>query len=298
MTSRIATDGNAAPVQEMLREDFWREQFPELSIGSGRASSAYDMATFDAQATQHIDARILKDGYFQERDQALSGLAALLDNMVKRCVSMRIPTPFLFLFDEPWVCFYRLHPILQHLLGEDYRILPDFWVWHIDHTKDQAGWPPHRDKGGQSLRQDGMPLSLTVWIPLSEATPLNGCMYMLPACRDPVYNTPQEKQWMINLPAIRALPAVPGDFLCWNQAVLHWGSQSSVFASQPRTSMALEFQRGDIPPYNAPLLTPLAIHDFNFTSRLRLVAKQILQYTHMYKLDPEVQALAQKILSP
>lgn len=59
--------------------------------------------------------------------------------------------------------------------------------------------------------------------------------------------------------------------------------------------MALEFQRGDTAPFNAPLLAPLVSHGFGL--RLRLVAKRILQYQHMYALPPALRAVAEKLLA-
>lgn len=146
-----------------------------------------------------------------------------------------------------------------------------------------------------SLNPDGSPKALTVWMPLTEATPLNGCMYMLPANRDPVYGTHDDKNWKVDFPSIRALPGRPGDWFCWNQAVLHWGAQTSPFGGAPRMSMALEFQRADTPAFNEPLIPTLAV--LAFTDRLRLCAKQILQYAHMYPLPQPMQALAESILS-
>jgi len=94
---------------------------------------------------------------------------------------------------------------------------------------------------------------------------------------------------------VRALPARPGDFLCWNQAVLHWGGEASRFASGPRISVALEFQSGDRAPFNQPLIPPFA--NLPFETRLKLVAKQILQYKHMYPLAARFEALAKRLLA-
>ena len=98
----------------------------------------------------------------------------------------------MFLFDEAWAAFYRQHQLIAMFLGSDYQVMPDFWVWHVDPRAGQAGWRPHRDKGRRALAADGSPLSLTMWVPMSEASPLNGCMYILPANRDPVYGTANE----------------------------------------------------------------------------------------------------------
>lgn len=235
------------------------------------------------------------EGYFQEQDRELVGLSEQLSACISKLMSLGLPPVFIFLFDEAWLAFFRQHFTLQMLLGHDYKVLPDFWAWHVDPNAGQAGWRPHRDKGQMALAPDGSPLSLTMWIPLTEATPQNGCMYILPANRDPVYNTPEEKAWKVDYPSIRALPAAPGQYLCWNQAVLHWGAQSSPFAEKPRMSMALEFQRADIAPFNQPLLP--ALGNLTFEVRLKLVAKQILQYRHMYPLPERLQAMAQALLN-
>lgn len=281
-------------MDDFLRKDFWSELCPQLSITTKLNQPVKPMA-LDKPTFDRIQQRLVQEGYFSGSDTMLQQNMPALASTIKQFVSIDIPPPFLFLFDEPWECFYRLHPLFSRILGDGYRLLPDFWAWHVDPAKQQSGWTPHRDKGGHSLAKDGTPLSLTVWMPITEATSLNGCIYMIPANRDPSYNTPQENQWQINLPDIRALPAKPGEFLCWNQAVLHWGARSSAFAEEPRISMAFEFQRGDIKPYNLPLLPPLA--NLDFSSRLRLVGKQILQYKHMYPLSPKLEAVAQRMLS-
>ena len=105
---------------------------------------------------------------------------------------------------------------------------------------------------------------------------MNGCMYIVPASQDPTYATADEVKWRFDCASIRALPASPGDFLIWNQAVLHWGGKSSPRAAESRVSMAFEFQRADVPPINVPLIEPTRV--LTFEMRLQLVCKQILQY--------------------
>jgi len=280
---------------DVARPDFWAENFPGLNLP--RTGAVGTAVTGPAgEAPERIVAeRLFEEGYFQDRNATFARLAPVLAEAVKTCARLDIPPAFIFLFDETWACFRSLDPMLKRFLGEDYRVLPDFWTWHVDPAAGQAGWRPHRDKGRMSLAPNGAPLSLTVWAPLMDATPLTSCMYILPANRDPVYNTPQEGVWNINAASIRALPGGPGDYFCWNQAVLHWGSESSRFAPHPRISMALEFQRGDIPPFNQPLIAPFQPLDFR--ARLQLVAKQILQYRHMYPLAARFETMAQGLLT-
>jgi hypothetical protein len=210
--------------------------------------------------------------------------------LIKELESKGLPLPFSFVYDEFWCLFIRMHHLLEAMLGPGYLRLPDFWTWLVDPQKSQSGWRPHRDKGFISLNPDGSPKALTVWIPLTDSTPLNGCMYIIPADRDPTYGTQEDKNWKYAAADIRALPAQAGSILCWNQAVLHWGSHANSRETLPRVSLAFEFQAGDVPPFNQPLTKPLEIPDVDF--RLRLIGKQILQYKHMYPLSPDIEALA------
>ena len=78
--------------------------------------------------------------------------------------------------------------------------------------------------------------------------------------------------------------------------MLHWGSRTHApRAPETRVSMAFEFQRADVAPYNQPLIEPLRI--LRFEMRLKLVAKQILQYHHMYRLEPNVEQFAQQLMA-
>jgi len=283
-----------ALASDLARPEFWAENFPDLTLPAGPGAAAAAALPAGEADARIVAERLYEEGYFQDRNATFARLAPVLAEAVKTCARLDIPPPFIFLFDETWACFRSLDPMLRRFLGEDYRMLPDFWTWHVDPAAGQAGWRPHRDKGRMSLAPNGAPLSLTVWAPLMDATPLTSCMYLLPANRDPVYNTDQEAVWNINAASIRALPGGPGDYFCWNQAVLHWGSESSRFAPHPRISMALEFQRGDIQPFNQPLIDPFQPLDFQ--TRLKLVAKQILQYRHMYPLAARFEAVAQGLL--
>ena len=270
---------------ELSTIGFWRDLAPAMSIDGVERNSV----TTPRQSFDRLTQRMLKDGYLQDTDDELSSVSVDLADTISRCVERGLQAVFVWLYDEPWQSFARLQPVIGHFLGADYKMLPDFWAWHVDPRKSESGWAPHVDRIGQNtLAPDGSPLSLTCWIPLTNADPLNSCMYVVPAFLDPFYGRHMERQGGPRPETIRALPAKPGDYLIWNQAVLHWGSPSSEFAESLRMSMAIEFQRGDIAPFNAPLLDRIP----NFEGRLHLLAKQILQYRHMYRFSDELVALA------
>lgn len=274
--------------------EFWHALLPSLHIVDADYVGSVPLFDVEAGLGETLRAQMRVEGYVQlpppQWDLPLAKMAAL----VARLDAEGIPLPFAFLFDEFWILFVKLGRLIETQLGPGFFMLPDFWVWLIDPQRDQAGWTPHRDKGHYALREDGSPKSVTVWIPLTDASTLNGCMYLVPADRDPTYGTPNDREWTFAYPDIRALPAQAGSVLMWNQAVLHWGSHANTRETRPRISAAFEFQAGDIQPFNTPLMQPGRIPPFG--ERLKLVAKQILQYRHMYTLAPAVQAAAQQIL--
>jgi hypothetical protein len=242
---------------------------------------------------------MLVDGYFEERgalahwDKELKDFASLVNELSAAGIA-----PVLSYYtDFPWVVFRSLSDLFSEILGGGYKHLPDFWVWRIDHEKGQAGWKPHRDKGGSlGLFPNGRPKSLTCWIPITDATPQNGCMYVVPKQHDRYYGVDNVDGLGISgLNSLRALPVERGDVLLWDQTVLHWGAQSSEFAPHPRISMALEVQSGKIPPFNQPLLDPSEVPTESL--RLALIGKQILQYQHMYPLSDEARDFAKKLVA-
>ena len=278
--------------EDIRNPESWLARAPGLHIGGDEVSRVVRPFQPSDSQLADLDGRLRDDGYFQLAHDFGLDLALMADT-VRGFSRAGISPVFCFLFDEFWAPFHALDAMYGDLLGP-YGFLPDFWIWNVDPAKGEAGWAPHRDRGRIALRDDGRPVSLTTWIPLSDATPLNSCMYIVPAHADPTYGTPHENESRFELPAIRALPVKPGEILVWNQAVLHWGSRSSRLATEPRISMAFEFQANDSKPFNTPVLPPGK--PLPFELRLRMIAKQVLQYRHMYKVDPQIEQVAVELV--
>lgn len=237
----------------------------------------------------HIDVR-MPQGYFRSHDDGLTAVARRLGESVKQLVAADWPPVFIFLFDQAWDCFARLHYAIRSLLG-NYRRLPNFWCWHIG--PGQSGWKPHRDRGRSSLSKDGRPDSMTVWIPLAQANLGNSCIHVLPIQHDPTYGT--DREWVFEIDAAKAvaLEVEPGDFIGWNQSVVHWGSAAGPCLNGPRLSISVEFQKADVAPFESPTTSPDA--ELDFRVRMWLVARQIVQYIHMEPRSPELLSFAERI---
>jgi hypothetical protein len=257
----------------------WATLAPSLHVCDPSFICARGPLHLTDAALGHAAHHMLSEGYFQlppvDWDLPLPEMA----ETIRRLASLGAPPALAWHFDEFWMMFARLQRLLCALLGDRPIMLPEFWAWHVDPRNQEAGWRPHRDKGRESLLEDGSPKVVTLWLPLTDATPLNGCMYLVPADRDPTYGTAEESQHRFSLADIRALPAASGAVLGWDQAVLHWGSHAANRQVAPRISIACEFQRRDVEPYNVPLLDPLDPPDFR--TRQVLIGRQMLRYQHM-----------------
>lgn len=256
---------------------FWRSLAPDWGVGEDNVGCDHQGPLIATSSAEQAERLLLmrREGYLHGQTRWDVEPLAMAD-LVRRLDQRGIPPIFALVYDPYWVPFFQLHHVIAGLLGGDYHMLPAVWIWNIDPSRQQSGWPPHRDRGHHSLNPDGSPKSITVWLPLSTATPMSSCIYILPADCDPTYGTASDAQFTIDLTMIRALPAVPGDYLIWNQAVLHWGSRASARAPHSRVSIACEFERAGGNASKASCLPPRFKPSFN--DRLRLIARQIIQY--------------------
>lgn len=284
--------GGTLNIDQVTSRDAWAQFAPGFHIGDESVFRGAALALGD-NLREDLKGQLRHDGYFQESGLDFGVDLAAMASLVRAIAAAGILPVFAYVFDEFWLPYHRLHPWLKALLG-NYALMPDFWAWNLEPDKGHAGWAPHRDKNHSALRPDRSPKALTVWIPLTPAVPLNGCMYIVPASQDPVYGTARDAEFKFDLAGIRALPAEPGDVLMWTQAVLHWGGRTSPRAKHSRVSMAFEFQRGDVEPYAQPLLKPQTL--IPFEARLKLIGMQILQYAHMHRFGEETLDLARKLV--
>jgi hypothetical protein len=281
-------------IESLLQPQFWQSMNPTLHVASPHSSNV-EVIGLDAASGDILEDRLVGEGYFQAPpltwDLPLGDMAAA----VVRLTEHGFIAPFCFMYDEFWLMFIKLNPVLRRLLGDGYWMLPNFWAWYIDPRSGQSGWKPHRDANHMALFPDRRPKSLSVWLPLTDATTLNGCMYVLPAHLDQTYGTPRDNEWRIEPQDVRALPGPAGSLFAWTQALLHWGSRSSPLASGPRISMSVEFQRGDVPPMYQPLIPPLAL--LSPDQRLKLICQQVLRYQNMQSTTDQLRRLAQQVVS-
>lgn len=279
--------------QEFLSKSFWKQFSPKLCIEEKSKSKPIGIGESEIK---NIKKRIIVDGFLHLKKPDPENPTEEINQTISSIVKMGLPPVFIFIYDQPWIMHQRISNILKALLENKFKLLPDFWAWYV--SPGESGWKPHRDRP-LSLSSDFSPQSLTLWIPLTKATPENSCMYVLPANKDLHYHDHIPPDLKLGFPGnladIQALPSEPNDILIWNQRVVHWGSTSNKnHEIGPRISLAFEFQRSDVSAFNKPLLDPIKMPTFK--ERLNLIGKQVIQYTHMYGFNQELVNLAKKLL--
>ena len=278
----------------MLTPEYWAKICPRLSV-SGGEGGLNPVAQVSAHRWQQEKNRLDYDGHVIFEEVFNDSGIECLKNAILDLDRAGLPAIFVSLFDEFWSLVRALQPIGKELLGEDYMIFPDYWVWHIDHRKDQAGWKPHRETTVTTADPNYGTDSISLWVALSDATTENGCVYVLPKSKDKGY--PHTLKFNIEtLQHVKALPVKAGSVIGWNQSVFHWGSSNSREATHPRISFAMELSRLS-QPRDIPLMMS---SDFkpSFEERLRLVATQFVNYKHLHGLsgNTEINAFVNSIL--
>ncbi|MCA0312247.1 MAG: phytanoyl-CoA dioxygenase family protein [Candidatus Melainabacteria bacterium] len=276
-------------------KDFWLEMNPGFSISEKSSNAKHivqaKQVNLDDKKLKLVQEQLQEEGYFKldevlplEDMQRLAGL-------VSKIKAENWPSAFAFVYDESWELFFHLHGLLSILLGDKYQVIPAFWAFCVEPGAANTGWRPHRDRTRQTtVDKKGRSISLNAWIPITDADPMNGCMYILPAHQDVNYPNNLATMGVDNLQDVRAVPAKAGSVIMWNEAVYHWGGRSSKYAQHTRMAMALAFQRRDHSPFETPLLKCLELPSFE--SRLSLIAYQMLRYQAQGALSPVLRQLS------
>jgi hypothetical protein len=276
--------------EQLETPTFWQSLAPDLTVEPGPVPPGPLLHPNEATAAELVSI-LDREGYLQLPNSQDQRLVDRLGDLVKALDAGGLPAVFGYVYEAMWQPFRRIGPVLDCLLGSQHAFMPDLWAWHVNPAKGEAGWSPHRDRR-TAVFPDLRPKAVTVWIPLTPATLLNGCMYVVPKHGDPDYGSPAAGPFRGDLADIRALPAMPGHTLIWTQALLHWGARTSVMATSPRISMSVEFQRADEPPFSGLLLGP----DYRMTLRLKLalIGWAIVRYRDFAPLDDDLTEAARR----
>lgn len=223
------------------------------------------------------------EGYFKGAPAIPPALLARCRDAIALVTAAGAPPLAAFAFDAPWELQALLDDHAAAAFDGAAVLLPAFWAWRL--TADEPrGWGPHRDRPAHAVDDRGAPRSISVWVPLTDATADNGCMYVVPAPWDLQYRNPDASSEVWHPQCVRALPAVAGSVMGWTSALLHWGGMARAGVAG-RQSLAFEYQDAARPPDGEASFGrgwwP------TFAERQALIEQQWRQYEHMHELPPE-----------
>jgi hypothetical protein len=272
--------------------EFWRSICPQLSISERPLGSHMQPYAVSPDDVHKAEQQVLEEGYFQVGPVVPRQEIKLIADAVRTVVDHGFPAPFVLVYDQVWQTLSRLENLLSPILGAFYYMTRDVWIYYIRgfdedcvESKEDSGWSPHRDGKTviSTLRGDGRPKLLNVWIPFTDTTVEHSCMYVLPTHLDPNYpdNLQECSVPSKSLQDIRALPAESGVVLGWNEYALHWGSRSSRWADGPRISLTARFKSRDLEGSDLATLEPNS--SFNFQARLATIGTVFNTYSRRKK---------------
>ncbi len=247
--------------------EFWRRLNPHLTVSDRPLARV--TGTPPALTPTVVDralAQFDRSGYLLAPSVIADDRLAPMRQAIHTLAAEGIPTGFACVYDEYYQVFDGLEPLFAPMLGDGYRwVAHGFWAFRVppgDRAMSGLTAPsePHRDSLGPDPRVlAGLPPSIvTLWVALTDVTPVDSCLYVVPKYADKGFLTGERDVLPrhFDMQDIRAVPAPAGSVLAWSTHLAHWGSTSSPDATGPRLSVTMYFQRADVPPFDASLFDP------------------------------------------
>ena len=266
--------------QKAVDCDYWRTLCPELGVMIQQDLKHLQGAPLSSEQAAWACAHLERHGYFQIPEIIAPAVVARMYKCVEILRSSGWPPVFSFVYDEFWAIprTPSLVNFLSRKLGTGYVQANGVWTYRVDPQVRASGWSPHVDSKNDEER-------ITLWIPLTDATIGNGCMYVIPQDRVPPALPACYLDWTavsrddlgILLRNVTPLPASAGSVLGWNNSLIHWGGRALESATFPRISIGVEFMSKRAKPrsWETPVFD-LQLPDF--ATRLRAIGQSILYY--------------------
>jgi hypothetical protein len=267
-------------LQKAVDCDYWRTLCPELGVMIQQDLEHLQGEPLSSEQAAWACAHLERHGYFQIPEIIAPAVVARMYKCVEILRSSGWPPVFSFVYDEFWAIprTPSLVNFLSRKLGTGYVQANGVWTYRVDPQVRASGWSPHVDSRNDEER-------ITLWIPLTDATIGNGCMYVIPQDRVPPALPSCYLDWTavsrddlgILLRNVTPLPASAGSVLGWNNGLIHWGGRALESATFPRISIGVEFMSKRAKPRSSE--TPVFDMQLpDFATRLRSIGQSILYY--------------------
>jgi hypothetical protein len=276
---------------------FWKKLCSSLSI-EGKLSKDRKAPVISSDEAERRRKKLVSDGYVLVDDCLDMDLVNQIKEGIEHLDKQGLPPTFILLFDQTWELARASRSVLESSTHSKNSFNFDLLAWLIKAGK--GGFSPHRDRQPEEAESTFHPGDqarfVTQWIALSDATPENSCLHVIPRKYDPGYvdGDTEEDPLRRALPSkesfqhIRALPRTAGQSILFTHRIIHWGSRSDLDSTHP-PRIAISFVCSD-PSYEAPMVRAAYFSQDEippFHIRLLLVCSQLLIYYQRFGLDKE-----------
>ena len=235
------------------------------------------------------------------------GIFHKLTRGMDRLKELNLPVWLLAVSKEVQALLRAIASFVQHGMGSSYKYIADYGIFRVG--LDTKGWPPHRDRDTweNALDAHGNPMYITAWMPITNATTFNSCLYFIPKIHDPTYEKDKRKSYMdvifdgtSGYQNILALPVKAGGLVSFSSRTLHWGSSplppvvggKRKHSNRYAISVAVareEFEK-------QPLARKGATEYPTFIEAVVLAASVSLRYTHNIPISAEHKKCLKKVV--
>ena len=271
--------------------EFWRRLAPGLTVSDTLPSRVVDRS--DTQIDRDR-MNLTHEGYVHVKQPGIVAPFAEIAEAMNRIVDAGLPAAFIGVYDEVWAIAAQMQGIMDGMFAGHAAMIPNFWASFSD--AGDAGATAGRRRPGVSLNKDGTPRAVSVWLPITDATTENGCIYVVPADQDRNYGKAPAERADASLQAIRALPASAGDLLIWTGETYTWQSCSAKrHEDGPQLALSWEFQDALEAPLGDYLVDSFPYVPFEM--RLGIIAEQMPQKATEHLKVPAWKAVTQTLLN-
>ncbi len=266
-------------LQQAVKLEFWKALQPQLKILDSK-SSDLEIDAIPSEQEKWALAHLARHGYFRLPPFIAPKVIDRMSSCVQTLRNAGWPAVFSYVYDEFWAVLRTpsMIRLLSSHLGAGYFQTSGIWTYRVDPQQNASGWAPHVDSSDDAER-------LSIWIPLTDATIDNGCMYVIPQNHVPPelplsyldWTSVSARELNTLLHNVTPLPARAGSVLGWNNRLIHWGGRAAEVATHPRLSIAAEFLHEGTKPRRSEL----PVFDNNlpgFAVRLRVIGQAVLSY--------------------
>lgn len=274
----LSKDEIRTRLEQASNPAYWRALYPPFSVIE-KSPPVPDLAPLDAKTLARYARGLDEWGYFYSDAPILRSLAPSLLECIETVRRAGWPPAFAYAYDPLWTLWLTapIAQILSAALGPGYKYIPHGWCHYVQPVRGASGWPPHID--------GNLPNRMSIWIPLTDATIDNGCIYLVP--KDMNTSAIGQRRELRNASNLqmrellqrgRAIPAPAGSILGWQFRILHWGSTAHG-PGNPRVSLVFEF----IAAREAPVRNEMPLYDPagplpDLPLRLHSIGRAIRQY--------------------